>query len=393
MNRILYPTTGTKGDSSPESNNHPASAQAGDDDRDPSSETRAGGSGADVIGHVSNGNGAGFEGLTPLEMVEKITKMAEAKMTVSQGKLLRTHTVDPALMMTTAAATSSYADETADGVKKRGRNASTTDPNNSTMLAPAPILPWDLSFLIRTDPDPRLACVTANKLGALASRIETSPNYFLCSPSYKRLQDELAASCQLIHAEHGNSPATRRSLLDKLYAHTVQKMETLAMMTKDIQPPSGPTILPINATSADADVSAGRDGPPSSSHSRRDKPSKKKGGDFSKRDFASYMEKWLRDNWTNPYPDDDGLAEIAEDCDTTPTVVSNWLINARTRKWRPAIVKAYDHGRPADTLMEDAVNIFQDLPLRKLGDDVPYFDSPPLGRVKKAGKGKSKNKK
>ena len=386
MNRILYPTPGTKGDSPPKSNNHRASAQAGDDDRDPSSDTRAGGSGASIIGHVSNG----FEGLTPLEMVEKITKMAEAKMTVSQGKLLRTHTVDPA---TTAAATSSYADETAGGVKKRGRNANTTDPNNNTMPSPAPLLPWDLSFLIRTDPDPSLACMTANKLGALASRIETSPNYFLCSPSYKRLQDELAASCQLIHAEHGNSPATRRSLLVKLYTHTVQKMETLAMMMKDIQPPSGPTILPINATSTDADVSAGRDGPPSSSHSRRDKPSKKKkGGDFSKRDFASYMEKWLRDNWTNPYPDDDGLAEIAEDCDTTPTVVSNWLINARTRKWRPAIIKAYDHGRPADTLMEDAVNIFQDLPLRKLGDDVPYFDSPSLGRVKKAGKGKGKSK-
>ena len=112
MNRILYPTPGTKGDSPPKSNNHRASAQASDDDRDPSSDTRAGGSGASIIGHVSNG----FEGLTPLEMVEKITKMAEAKMTVSQGKLLRTHTVDPALM-TTAAATSSYADETAGGMQ------------------------------------------------------------------------------------------------------------------------------------------------------------------------------------------------------------------------------------------------------------------------------------
>jgi hypothetical protein len=97
----------------------------------------------------------------------------------------------------------------------------------------------------------------------------------------------------------------------------------------------------------------------------------------------------LKDHWTNPYPDEDGLLEIAEELNTTPTVVSNWLINARTRKWRPAIVKAYDLGRPASTLLEDAVNLFQGLPLRELGDDVPYFASPPLGKGGKKGKSKS----
>ena len=72
--------------------------------------------------------------------------------------------------------------------------------------------------------------------------------------------------------------------------------------------------------------------------------------------------------------------------------MSNWLINARTRKWRPAIVKAYDLGRPADVLLEDAVNLFQGVPLRDLGEEVPYFDSAPLGKGKK-GKSTAKGRK
>ena len=409
MNRILYPTT--KGDTSPSKpeSNQQASTKAGeDDDRNPSSDARGGGGGnLSVADH-----GSGWEGLTPLEFVEKITKQAESKMTASQGQLLRTHCVDPTLMVsTTTTVTSGYANgSTVDGSngKKRGRMPSTSEPKSNNagdgvtglvaVSPPAPLPPWDLSFLIKTDPDPRLACDTANKLGALALQIETSPNYFLCFPSYKRLREELAASCQLIHTDHINSPASRRSLLDKLYSYTVRKMEVLTTMMKDIQPPSGPTILQPNgtsaSTSADENASSGRDGPPSSTTSSlRSKSPKKKGGKtFSKRDFASYMEKWLRDNWTNPYPDDDGLAEIADDCATTAQIVSNWLINARTRKWRPAIVKAYDLGRPADTLLEDAVNLFQGIPLRELGDDVPYFDSAPLGKGKK-GKSTAKGRK
>ena len=394
MNRILYPTTNGDAPPSKPENNHQASAKAGDDDddRNPPSDSRGGGGGnPGVKDHVS-----GWEGLTPLQFVEKITKQAESKVTSSQGQLLRTHCVDPALMMATATttATSGYADGNTG--RKRGRMTGSTTDSDVAVPPPVPLPPWDLTFLIKTDPDPRLACDTANKLGALALQIETSPNYFLCSPSYKRLREELAASCQLIHAEHINSPANRRSLLDNLYAHTVQKMEVLATMMKDIQPPSGPTMLPADAIGNASDVSSGRDGPPSSTigtSSRRSKSPKKKGHKvFSKRDFASYMEKWLRDNWTNPYPDDDGLAEIADDCATTAQIVSNWLINARTRKWRPAIVKAYDLGRPADTLLEDAVNLFQGVPLRDLGEDVPYFHSAPLGKGKK-GKSTAKGRK
>jgi hypothetical protein len=80
--------------------------------------------------------------------------------------------------------------------------------------------------------------------------------------------------------------------------------------------------------------------------------------EFDKKFFTHYMNNWLKNNWTNPYPDDKGLSEMAAENGTTETIISNWLINARTRKWRPSIVKAFELGRPADMLMEDSIRIF-----------------------------------
>lgn len=79
------------------------------------------------------------------------------------------------------------------------------------------------------------------------------------------------------------------------------------------------------------------------------------------------MTNWLRENWTNPYPDEMGVAVMANECGTSPSVVSNWLINARTRKWRPAIKKAYLLHRTADHLLEDSMDIFD-------GKIIPGFE-------------------
>jgi hypothetical protein len=50
--------------------------------------------------------------------------------------------------------------------------------------------------------------------------------------------------------------------------------------------------------------------------------------------------------------------------------VSNWLINARTRKWRPAIVKATNlEDRPSSMLLEDSIRIFQGRPLRAVAGE------------------------
>ena len=84
-----------------------------------------------------------------------------------------------------------------------------------------------------------------------------------------------------------------------------------------------------------------------------------------KKDFVNYMNVWLHTNWANPYPGDDGLAEMAPDCGRSSIVVGNCLVNVRIRKWRPAIIKAYEIGRPAEMLREDAIAIFDGIQVRK----------------------------
>lgn len=98
-----------------------------------------------------------------------------------------------------------------------------------------------------------------------------------------------------------------------------------------------------------------------------------------KNELGSFMTAWLRKNFINPYPDDDELNRMAFHCGTTTKIISNWLINARTRKWRPAIQKACNLGRPADMLLEDAVNFFDGAPIRPYPESAstsPYVQDP-----------------
>jgi len=152
-----------------------------------------------------------------------------------------------------------------------------------------------------------------------------------------------------------------RKLLDALYQETIAKLRSL--ISDHQQHPIGKSalsatkklsmILPTMQLSSDNNTSS--------------KPEP-----MSKQNFAKYMTNWLRDNWTNPYPDEQGLAEMAAHCGTTVQIISNWLINARTRKWRPAIVKATGLGRPADLLLEDSIRIFDGKPVRDLNDYHPH---------------------
>ena len=87
---------------------------------------------------------------------------------------------------------------------------------------------------------------------------------------------------------------------------------------------------------------------------------------LSKNDLQYYMMTWLRNNWINPYPDDEDLIDMARHSGTTTKVISNWLDNARTRKWRPAIQQAYDLNRPPHMLLEDSLNIFDGYPIREV---------------------------
>lgn len=103
--------------------------------------------------------------------------------------------------------------------------------------------------------------------------------------------------------------------------------------------------------------------------------------------FNEQMILWLRCNWANPFPDTEMLHHLVSHlitigCMTLPKEkakplmngrsedyhddmvklaiekVTNWLVNARTRKWRPSIQEAFDLKRPTFMLLEDSIRIF-----------------------------------
>lgn len=66
--------------------------------------------------------------------------------------------------------------------------------------------------------------------------------------------------------------------------------------------------------------------------------------------------------------------------------MSNWLVNNRTRRWRPALQDAFDGRRPAALLYEDSKRIYEEIPLRPLVNWDSYrlfmFDPKYLTKVK-----------
>ena len=141
-----------------------------------------------------------------------------------------------------------------------------------------------------------------------------------------------------------------RVLLDTLYEETIQKLKTLVADRQNFQQQKSPSAAQDKYALQDQLIRKMVD-----QHAHQ-----------TKQEVAKYMTAWLRANWTNPYPDDEDLEVMAAHCRTTVQVINNWLINARTRKWRPSIVKAGELGRPADLLLEDSVNIFDGKPLREI---------------------------
>ena len=113
-----------------------------------------------------------------------------------------------------------------------------------------------------------------------------------------------------------------------------------------------------------------------------------------RRVFNAYMTEWICQsrNWTNPYPDDTVLKQMANhfihiggipglnDSATEAEAIAKintWLLNTRTRHWRPAVEQAFDGKRPAMLLMEDSLRIFKGDKLRPLigWDNALFADS------------------
>lgn len=97
--------------------------------------------------------------------------------------------------------------------------------------------------------------------------------------------------------------------------------------------------------------------------------------------FSSHLTAWMcqSSNWKNPQPDSVVLKQMADyfiniDCvpgvDGTATEaeaiakISTWLLNFRTRHWRPSLEQAFDLKRPAMLLLEDSLRTFKNDTLR-----------------------------
>jgi hypothetical protein len=194
---------------------------------------------------------------------------------------------------------------------------------------------WDFSFLERTP--------LVERIRLLVLTVESQPNFFKLKLPYERTRDHFAYSIGYIRTYDPNA----RVNLDRLYHETIHKLKALVDLAEKL----------------------------AAEERRRNKESEGVITTSQQErtcDLGDYMTNWLGENWINPYPDETVLQTLARDCGTTPTVVSNWLINARTRKWRPAIMQAFDLNRPAEFLLENSINIFLGAPIRTLESTVEH---------------------
>ena len=328
-----------------------------------------------------------WEAMNPLQMAEKIAQMAQSKkrketsLKINTSFLLHeTEDVPPAPRNATGKVPSEILlkvdreyiveppKQTAMTIlsTKRKHPAETLSQSSAsiaTMDVETKLSPWDPSFLIAYNPHDTTAKMAVKGLDALAKRFESMPKSYACQSSYKRFRDALFQKVLLLSQQHDISFQQKNLFFSQIYSSSFQHMKALIAFAETMEREdqvnkescNSKGMKPMDCHSIS--YSSGEDSSPIRPVLKRV---------YDKKIFTQCMNEWLIDNWTNPYPDDDGLTELAFINNTTSMIVSNWLINARTRKWRPAIVKAYKASRPASVLKEDSINFFKGLPLREL---------------------------
>jgi hypothetical protein len=206
------------------------------------------------------------------------------------------------------------------------------------LQGPVPLF-WDLS--------PLQSCLLVDRIRCLILTVESRPNFASLKLPYERTRDHFIHSFVRIRDK---TPPNDEMHLEKLYQEVISKLQALIDLSNK---------LAIHDEDESHDCASPKLA-------------------VRKQDLTKCMTNWLRGNWANPYPDEITLHMMAEECGSSPTVVGNWLINARTRKWRPAIVKAYEMNRPADLLLEDSIHIFSGRPVR----EIDFFEEmgPPTKR-------------
>jgi Homeobox KN domain len=236
---------------------------------------------------------------------------------------------------------------------------------------------FDATFLLENDAH---AWTHVQRINQLALEVEgvllrsTAPGTGMTNPhrtsyeaTFARLEFTFGRILHQFPCEVPTDDAELRVLLNALYESTVRRLQQLldAMRSEAAHAERVPHPHPTASSYASESLA-----PMAAASSVSSSSASASSCSSAKKDLGSYMTHWLLMNWTNPYPDDEGLVHLAAECGVTVTVVSNWLINARTRKWRPAIVKATNlEDRPSSMLLEDSIRIFQGRPLRAVAGD------------------------
>ena len=330
------------------------------------------------------------EPLNPLEMAEKIAQMVGSQPDCRNGVSSQFNTtflgkespiilsnpgengisrvpsatamkIDNDYVFVAAPESTARTKRSVDGKKiSQGRN----DPIVVPVVKKAVLMPWDPSFLLIHNPNDTTAKMAVKELTSLAERLESMPNYSACHSSYKRFRTALFEETYHLFKENSSDLEKKNLCFGYTYSDAIQHMKALIAMAEKINEEGTNNVKMENEEKANLAGIKTCNGNDVSIADEVELPFLRR--IYDKKAFSQYMNQWLVKNWTNPYPDDEGLERLADMNGTTVTVVSNWLINARTRKWRPAIVKAYEAGRPADMLQEDSIKMFQGAPLRKL---------------------------
>lgn len=248
--------------------------------------------------------------------------------------------------------------------KKRERLTSKSNDSRSTGINSSKsknkIDPsWDLSFMSQHNPDQFASRYASQQFLRLDRELKALEHFEDCIPSYERVQSNLLESSKAISKSDDSRHEKSKRFYD-LYSSVIQQLLALIDMVKETDKENRSRKGFSTATSAKAPKKLAK----KKKNAVKVEPSATtttaKPVVFTKEGFTEYMNQWLKDNWVNPYPDEEVLNEIAIANGTSSSIVNNWLINARTRKWRPAISKAYKNGGTSDALLKESIGIFEE---------------------------------
>lgn len=189
-------------------------------------------------------------------------------------------------------------------------------------------------------------CPSVERIRALVLAIEGQPKFLEMKSTLEQTRDHFTFSLSQLKAYHGGQYVESFELLCQ---GTIDRLQSILVLLVKGHDTSPIMTTPITCTGE-----------------TRSSPAT-----ANKEAFQLHMNNWLRANWFNPYPDEAVSHQLAYETGENVHVVNTWLVNARSRRWRPSILKAFELNRPSEFLLEDSINIFEAKQVRRLDSPDP----------------------